>query len=147
MLNLCYTSACSAKYFNERTFMSQAKRRLSLFLSILVIFGFIYNIQMIQNKLPQFCENHTITEQMIRHTNNPVKETAIVQKTNGRPLTIEQKNQNRLSCFTIVFLVVLAAFIWKGQTLSFSQVWYTLEQYRKYICRISVRRGPPAWNV
>lgn len=104
-------------------------------------------IQARLESIPNFHNSQINQEQVIRNRNVPIEETAIIQKTSARQISFGHRNQSRFHLLILICLLVSAAEIWKCQNFMFAQVWYTLEQYRKYICRISVRRGPPMCNV
>lgn len=127
--------------------MIKMRKIISLFLSLIMIFGIVFMIQEKLEMMPEFHHDQISQEQVIRNRTVPIKETAVMQKTSAREISYRQRNQNQSHLLILVCILVLAGAIWKCPNTIFAHIWYSLEQYRIYICRISVRRGPPVWNV
>lgn len=127
--------------------MKRARTIISLFLSLIMLFGIVFMIQDKLETIPEFHHDQISREQVIRNRSVPIKETAVIQKASVREMSYRQRNQKRSPLLILVCILVWAASIWKCPNSILAQVWYTLEQYRIYMCRILVRRGPPLWKV
>ena len=127
--------------------MKRARTIISLFLSLIMLFGIVFMIQDKLETIPEFHHDQISREQVIRNRSVPIKETAVMQKTSAREISYRQRNQNQSHLLILVCILVLAGAIWKCPNTIFAHIWYSLEQYRIYMCRILVRRGPPLWKV